>query len=501
MAKSIMANSALNAAAGMTMLLTGFVSAIAAARLLGPEANGVIAFSYWLTTSGTLIAGLGADVILPRVLPQLKTQGMADARRRGFAAYFARAVIAAVVILLCLYILSFWESERLHWAPSAPGVALVTGILFFVQAIGMLSINFLIAEQRLETFFRLTLLSCILQLVTVFAGASLYSIEGALIGYILGQAAFFLYTLNLLRTRADSCGLRPAYLARMSVIISLQIFIEAIFLNRIELLFLQRFLNVESVGFYAIGLSLANLALQLPVQATGSLVPYYTEQLQARGSRRLPVHFFAGVMRSLAYITMPMSFGLAAISPELVVAIFGEPFRPAAGIVALLALSAPLAVFTSVSTKYMFATDLEKQRTTIGALGAIVMVVGCIVLVPALGGEGAAITRIVVGLFMSVLMVRRMDFEGSLAPMYWSILRISAAALACAATAYLIGNEIGGIMGLIVAIASGAVVYAICLRLVRAVPRADFAMIEPIMDRLPRRMSRQAKRVFALVTT
>src|SRR5262249_10147055 len=173
----------------------------------------------------------------------------------------------------------------------------------------------------------------------VFAGAHLYGIEGALGGYVLGQAVFFLYTVNLMRTRADSCGLHPSYLGRMSLIISLQIFIEAIFLNRIELLFLQRFLNVESVGFYAIGLSLANLALQLPIQATGSLVPYYTEQLQTRTSRKLPVHFFAGVMRSLAYITLPMSFGLAAISPGLVVAIFGEPFRPAAGIVALLALS------------------------------------------------------------------------------------------------------------------------------------------------------------------
>ena len=33
--------------------------------------------------------------------------------------------------------------------------------------------------------------------------------------------------------------------------------------------------------------------------------------------------------RSIAYITLPMSFGLAAISPELVITIFGPAFAPA----------------------------------------------------------------------------------------------------------------------------------------------------------------------------
>lgn len=44
MTKSIMANSVLNAAAGLTLLATGFACSIIAARLLGPEANGIIAF-------------------------------------------------------------------------------------------------------------------------------------------------------------------------------------------------------------------------------------------------------------------------------------------------------------------------------------------------------------------------------------------------------------------------------------------------------------------------
>ena len=62
MTKSIMANSVLNAAAGLTLLATGFVCSIIAARLLGPEANGIIAFSLWLTTTGALIAELKEEL-------------------------------------------------------------------------------------------------------------------------------------------------------------------------------------------------------------------------------------------------------------------------------------------------------------------------------------------------------------------------------------------------------------------------------------------------------
>ncbi|WP_246697340.1 hypothetical protein [Rhizobium sp. G21] len=86
MSKNIMANSMLNAAAGMLLLVTGFVCSIVAARLLGPEANGVIAFSLWFATTGALVAELGTGVLLMRMLPKLKVEGYDEKRRRGFAA-------------------------------------------------------------------------------------------------------------------------------------------------------------------------------------------------------------------------------------------------------------------------------------------------------------------------------------------------------------------------------------------------------------------------------
>ena len=97
MSKGIMANSALNAAAGMLLLVMGFACSIVAARLLGPEANGIIAFSLWIATTGALIAELGTGVILLRKLPELRSQGYGEERRRGFAAYLAIPTVISTV--------------------------------------------------------------------------------------------------------------------------------------------------------------------------------------------------------------------------------------------------------------------------------------------------------------------------------------------------------------------------------------------------------------------
>lgn len=81
MSKGIIANSVMNGAAGMLLLLTGFVSSIITARLLGPEANGIVAFSLWLVVTGASIAELGSSITLLKTLPQLSAEGF-DARRR-----------------------------------------------------------------------------------------------------------------------------------------------------------------------------------------------------------------------------------------------------------------------------------------------------------------------------------------------------------------------------------------------------------------------------------
>ncbi|MFA1674991.1 lipopolysaccharide biosynthesis protein [Rhizobium mongolense] len=500
MAKSIMANSALNAAAGLTLLATGFACSIIAARLLGPEANGIIAFSLWLVTTGALVAELGTGVMLLRILPQLRAKGRSYEERRSFAAYLVRPTIVASLIVLAVYSLVYFEAEQLHWAVGAPAVIVITGVLFLFQSIGAYTKNYLIGEQNLAPYFLLTIASSVVQVVIVLAGALLYGVSGALAGYAAGQFLMFLFTLRIASVRASSCGIGVGYLASSSFILSLEYANTSIFLNRIELFFLQKDWGVEAVGYYAVGLSLANLALQLPVQLSGSLIPYYSEKIHSNPNGKLPASIFEGVVRSIAYITLPMSFGLAAIAKPLVVAIFGQPFAPAGGTVAILALTAIPYVFTQICTQYLYSVDRIRERLMIGGIASLVLAVGCFAAVPWYGGEGAAAIRFLAFTVMCMLMVARIDLDGSIYQMSIPILRIAAAAALCGATAYGAIHFVPGIGGLVVAVITAAGAYGIALRLLNAVPAADIAVMEQIVNRLPKLAHPLAFHALALLT-
>jgi O-antigen/teichoic acid export membrane protein len=487
MTKSIMANSALNAAAGLTLLATGFACSIIAARLLGPEANGIIAFSLWLTTTGALVAELGTGITLLRILPQLKVQGYSTEERRGFAAYLLHPTILSTLILLAGYSAYYWEAERMHWANDASSVIVITGAFFVLQSLGAYSKNYLVGEQQLGAFFRMTLTSSVLQLATVLFGAIFFGVSGALAGYAIGQLPMFVSSLKIAVARRNDCGVGLKYLVRSSLILSAEFINSSIFLNRIELVFLQHYWGIQAVGFYAVGLSLANLALQLPVQLSGSLLPYYSEQMHSQASGKLPVHVFEGVARAISYITLPMSFGLAAIAPELVVTIFGKPFGPSGGMVALLSLTAAPYVFMQICTQYLYSIDRIRERTIIGGVASAIMVVGCFIAVPLYGGEGAALVRLLAFTAMCVLMVRRMEFEGSMHSMFISLAKVTGASALCAAAAYGFVHVLPGIPGLASAIIAGILVYGLALRLLNAVPPEDIAVLQQIAARLPRR--------------
>ncbi len=499
MVKRIVANSALNAAAGLALLLIGFVCSIITARLLGPEANGIIAFSLWLAVTAALISELGTGVILLRLLPQLKVQGHDEAARRGFAAYLLRPVVLATIVVTVLYFLAFWVAEHEHWAKTAPLVVLLTGILIFIQSIGSFTKNVMLGEQDVAAFFRMSVIAGMLQLAGVLGGALLFGIPGAICGYIFGFVPQFIYSLGILRSRTNACGIAPGYLVSSSLILSVQYIVDSIFLNRIELFFLERSHGVEMVGYYAAALSLANLALQLPVQLTGSLVPYYSEKLKLHDTDRLPVAVFESVVRSIAYITLPLSFGLAAIAPTLVIVVFGEAFAPSGPMLRILALVAPAFVLGMICTQYLFSQDRIKDRLKIGVIGAATMVAGALVVVPSFGGEGAAAVRLIVFLVMAVLMLRGMEFEGSLSRMYRTVGRVALAALLCGITAYGVLQLLAGVLGLIISIACGALAYFVALRLLAAIPVEDHAPIEDLVARLPGRLASVGGRLIAFL--
>lgn len=498
MSKGIMSNSIMNAAAGMLLLVTGFGCSVLVARLLGPEANGTIAFALWIGATGALVAELGTGVLLLRLLPQLKARGVGEKGRRGFAAYLALPVLASTLVLVALYVGVSLKTELLYGTDVTKGIVALTALLLFIQSLGSFSKNYLIGEQRLGMFFRITVLSSLLQLAFVVAGSLTYGVAGALVGYIAGQGVQFLYTLGLVSARRDNGGYSKRFLAGTSAVLFLEFAVSAIFLNRPELFFLQHFRTIGELGVYAVALSLANLALQLPVQLTGSLIPFYAERRETAGGR-MQAKVFDAVVRSFAYITFPLCFGLAAIAQPLVLAVYGPAFAEAGLIVAILAAGSPAYVFVQLVTQYLYSMDRVKARLAVSGVGAVLMVAGCMLAVPVAGGAGAALVRGIVFAVMGALLLASMGRNAMSARLAAVLARVALAAGGCGLAAWPIAQTLGGFAGIAAGVAAGAVVYLLLLRLLRAVPGEDGAVIDGMLKAMPSGPGRFARRLLALV--
>jgi O-antigen/teichoic acid export membrane protein len=493
-----MINSLMNGAAGMMQLTAGFLSAIVIARLLGAEAIGVVAFALWLVTTASQIAELGTGVTLLQILPQLKVKGFNAERRRGFAALLLHPVMAATVLLAAAYAAACWEADNLHWVRTAPSVVLLTGILMFIQSIGSYSKTYFIGEQDLGSFSRVTAATSAIQVVGVALGAYLIGLEGALLGFIAGQIIPFLVGLRISVTRRDSCDISGGYLVSSSAVLILEFIVSAVFLSRPELFFLQQFAGVKAVGFYAVALSLSNIALQLPIQLSGSLLPFYAEKRQ-HADGPVPLHVFEGVVRNFSYITLPMCFGLMAISGPLVISLYGDSFRPSCEIVAALLFGAPLFVFLQVCTLYLFSMDRAKARLRIAVIGSVIMVIGSVAVIPLWGGMGAAVVRDVVFAAMVILMLREMRLGRLSREMYVTVTRVSASAASCALAAWYVSSAIGGISGISLAVVAGAIVYFISLRLLRAVSREDAELLQRLTGNFPGAAGMVSGRILRLI--
>ncbi len=482
----IVKNSVLNAAAGLALLLTGFVSSVVVARLLGPEANGMIAFSLWVVVTGSLIAELGTGISMLRILPQLAARGYDGKARRGFSSFLAWPVAAATLWLAVAATVWLFYKGPDHGLPSTPLIALLTGGLFIVQSLGSFAKNYLIGEQQLGFFFRVSAVSAILQVAGVGIGAWYWGVEGALAGYALGQIPLFLTTLNVLRSRPDSCGMQPRQIASTSFLIVIEFIVAAVFLTRPEIVFLQEFRTSEAVGYYAVATSLANLALQLPMQLTGSLVPYYAAHSEKNGS--LSSDLLVTVIRNFAYLTLPMGFGLAAVAEPLVTSIYGPAYREAGIMVTILAAGVPAAVFLQLCTQYVFSMDRQDIRLRTTVVGAIVMAIGLFATVPFLGGEGAAVMRNLTLIAMGAFILRYIPKTGQSSGIVLRILRIAAAALVTAALAYAATRLLPGIAGVVVGIIAGALGYVPALRIMRAIDPVDRSTLAGLAARVPHRL-------------
>jgi O-antigen/teichoic acid export membrane protein len=161
--------------------------------------------------------------------------------------------------------------------------------------------------------------------------------------------------------------------------------------NRCEILFLEHFSTIENVAFFSISFGAAQsvvLASRVASSAAGMTLMAESGRAPARvGALAGEVAYF------IALLSVPLAaFAVGLASPVIELA-YGARFAPAAAVLSILAAFTPFRAVFFAGQHLLVAKDDQRPLIRASVLGAAADVLLALLLIPAHGAVGAALTK------------------------------------------------------------------------------------------------------------
>ena len=163
--------------------------------------------------------------------------------------------------------------------------------------------------------------------------------------------------------------------------------------QRLELFLLSIMRPMAEVGLFAAADKLIDLGIKVAIMGNRVVAPVLFKE-----SREQPDQFQRScrrVVRSAAVLGVGGALALSLTATWVVPAIFGKAFGGAGAILSILALSLALRFMGLAAQLVVTVSDRHMRRTVAQASGVVVAGAANFVLIPGLGGFGAACARLV----------------------------------------------------------------------------------------------------------
>jgi O-antigen/teichoic acid export membrane protein len=480
-------NSSMSFVAGLCFSLGSLGSSILVARLLGVETSGSVAFTLWLVFVVSTVCDLGSNSALTRFLPELAVThpGSGD----DLARWLFRP-IALVTLAVTAGIVAYGVSSAHPGTPSiyyylAAALCLATTCNGFVT-------GYLKGMQRFGVLARIVIASTVIQLAAVGIGASLGGLNGALAGYLAGVAVPALWTVRFVRSRA----LIPAETRRRVKVYAFYTWLagmtSTLVWSRLEIWFLHQYQGDWAVGSFAAALTLSTLATQVPVLLTGAVLPYLAQKQGEQADASVHDTLDTGT-RLLALLLFPLCFGAAGVAKELLPLLFGHAFDSAVPAAQILLIVSAFTSTATIQTQVVYAKERSDFVVLSGGVCGVLSLCLAWALVPTYGLIGAALSRaaaqILGAAWGAVFVVRTLRCRLPFA----AVANTALAALFCAVAANAVLTFAGGVLGLALAIATGAAVYVSSVAALGVLAPGDMARLNTVAHELVGRQMGRAR--------
>ncbi|MFN2616195.1 MAG: polysaccharide biosynthesis C-terminal domain-containing protein [Thermoleophilaceae bacterium] len=305
-------------------------------------------------------------------------------------------------------------------------------------------------------------------IVVLAAGAGItgmFAVEAGAVGLgLIGTAALARRYVQALPADPQlDTSLRSAT-ARFAGIATFSVLIHFIIWKRSEFFFLSAYSSDSQIAFYSIAFAAVSGVSLLPDAMSNSLSPAFATLHGAEARDRIRSGYWRS-QRLLVLMTLPMTAGLIALGPELIRLVYGGAYRDTGPILLVLAAIFPLIPLRGVANAFLMGTRRLRFMVISEAIAGVVTIGLNFLLVPRFDAIGAAVANTcgqlsVVGPFLvysgNFLRPVALGRRTTAASLVASAAAGLAAAGALAALGGLPGLLAGGVAGIVVFVAAGA---------------------------------------------
>lgn len=337
------------------------------ARLLAPEAFGLLAFANVLLSFLLLGVDLGLGVAL------VQRQTLEPGHRSS--AFWLQVTSGAALMVVCIAAAGPVAAALAQ--PELAGVLRGLSLVLVVSALGGVPAALLRREFAFHVMAAASVVG-ILASAVVAIGLALRGFGvWSLVGQQLTYEAVYVAVLWV------GCGWRPRFAASRRHLLELFRFGRYVSAFQILRLMSKRadhflvgfFLGEVALGYYSVAHRVLQVMTQLLVVTIKQVTLPTLARLQTDPRRLREVLTRGSGLAGL--VGFPIFLGTAAVAPELIPLMFGSQWLPAIPLIQVLAMAGVVASINALLENVLLATGRPAVRLRLGAINAAITLVAC----------------------------------------------------------------------------------------------------------------------------
>lgn len=402
-------NATLRAGGEIIAKLASIAFFVAVARELGEQGFGDFVFALSFTTVLILGAGLGTEELVAREVAR---------DRSRIHDYLSNVVALKTGVSILILLFAALVVNVADYSADARMAVYLLGTAVAIENLGRTWHSVFQAYERMG-FISITLI--VQRTATAVAGVGALVLGGGLIAvslvYLAGAVLGFILNLIMLRrfvvrprVALDRSRWLSILKAGVPIGLGTVLFTALVKVDQTLLSFLAGSDN-RAVGFYGAAARLVEATMFVAWAFTGAALPWLSRQ--EAGSDRLVAGYELG-MKAMAGLLLPVALAFTLFARDLIDLFYGAQYEPAVFSLAVLGAVTVFYGLNAFASTVLVARDRPFAFVRLVAVVVLQNVITNIVLIPAYGADGAAVSAALSGLILtvaSILIVRRVVGE------------------------------------------------------------------------------------------